>query len=302
MTRQNEYWLPNLHIQYRPWEWLYIKFAYTNTLTRPSYAQMTPKYNISQNYVSMGNPFLKPATSRNFDLNVSVFENYIGLFSIGGFWKKIDDLIFYTGKRAIIDAAELGLPDYTVGTPYATFVNNSYTVDLWGIETEWQTHFWYLPGFLSGFVLSVNYTHIFSEAKYPKTFIESHFDPTDIPHFTQTNIDTFYVNRLVNQPNDIVNVSLGYDFKGFSARISMIYQSDIFKRNNFYPELEGFIEDYLRWDFVMTQKLPIEGMKVYMNFNNITGTFDRAIVAGPKFPTSEQHYGYTVDLGLRYQL
>ncbi len=305
MTRDNEFWLPNLHIQYKPLEWLYLKFAYTNTLTRPSYAQMSPKYNISQNYVSMGNPHLRPATSRNFDLNVSIFENYVGLFSVGGFWKQIDDLIFYTGRRAIIDEAqaeELGLPDYTVGTPYATFVNNKYTVDLWGIETEWQTHFWYLPGFLSGFVLSVNYTHIFSEAKYPKTIIESQFDPTHIPPFVQTNIDTFYVNRLVNQPNDIVNVSLGYDYKGFSARLSMIYQSDIFKKNNFYPELQGYIEDYLRWDFVMTQKLPLKGMKVYMNFNNISGTFDRAIVAGPKFPTSEQHYGYTIDVGLRYNL
>ena len=300
MTRKNEFFLPNLHIQYHPVDWLYVKFAYTNTLTRPSYAQLSPKYNIGQNNVSMGNPFLKPATSRNFDLNVSVFENYVGLFSIGGFWKKIHDLIFYTGKRAILDPAELGLPDYTYGSTYSTFVNNEYDVDLWGIEAEWQTHFWYLPGFLSGFVFSVNYTHIFSEAKYPKTIIESQFDPGHIPPFVQTNIDTFYTNRLVNQPNDIVNLSIGYDYKGFSARLSMIYQSNIFKYNNFYPELEGFIDDYLRWDLVVNQKLPVKGLKVFMNFNNISGTYDKAIVAYTKFPTSEQRYGYTIDLGLRY--
>ena len=301
MTRENEFWLPNLHIKYNPTNWLYFKFAYTNTLTRPSYAQISPKYNITENNVSMGNPTLEPATSRNFDLNVSVFDNYVGLFSVGGFWKKIHNLIFYTGKRAILDPEELGLPDYTEGTPYATFTNNQYDVDLWGIEAEWQTHFWYLPGFLNGFVFSINYTHIFSEAKYPKTFIESHFDPGHIPPFVQTNIDTFYVNRLINQPDDIVNFSLGYDYKGFSARVSLLYQSNIFKRNNFYPQLEGYKENYLRWDLVMNQKLPIEGMQVFLNFNNISGTFDKIIVAGTKFPTSEQHYGYVIDLGVRYK-
>ncbi len=40
-------------------------------------------------------------------------------------------------------------------------------IDLWGIETEWQTHFWYLPKPFDGLVLNFNYTHIFSEASIP---------------------------------------------------------------------------------------------------------------------------------------
>jgi TonB-dependent receptor len=302
IVRKNEFWFPNLHIRYKPLDWMNIKFAYTNTLTRPSYAQISPKWNITQTNVSLGNPFLKPATSTNYDLNISIYENYVGLLAIGGFLKKIDDLIFFTGKRAIIDRSEFGLPPGTEGSTHTTFINNNYTVDLWGIETEWQTHFWYLPGFLSGFVLNVNYTHIFSEAKYPKTIINSKFNPNGPPFYISTNIDTFYTNRLINQPDDIVNVSLGYDYKDFSARLSLLFQSNIFKKNDPQPELKGYTENYWRWDLVVNQKLPLQGLMIYLNFNNITGTFDRAIVAGPKFPTSEQHYSYTIDFGLRYNL
>ena len=302
MVRENEYWMPNLHIKYKPVDWMNVRFAYTNTLTRPSYAQIVPKWNVTQTNVSLGNPYLKPATSTNFDLNVSVFENYVGLFAVGGFLKKIKDLIFYTGKRAILDTEEFGFPADLKGMSHTTFINNKYDVDLWGIEAEWQTHFWYLPGLLNGLVLNVNYTHIFSEAQYPQTIIESKFDPTKVPPFVQTNIDTFYTNRLINQPDDIVNVSLGYDYKGFSGRVSLLFQSNIFKKSNPQPELRGFTEDYWRWDLVLNQKLPVKGLTLYFNYNNITGTFDKAIVAGPHFPTSEQHYGATIDLGLRYNL
>ncbi len=303
MTRNNSFWLPNLHIKYKPLDWMSIKFAYTNTLTRPSYAQIIPKWNITSTMVKLGNPNLKPATSTNFDLNVSVYENYVGLFAIGGFLKKINNLIFYTGPRVITESEvdEFGFPDYTLHNNYATFINNKFDVDLWGLETEWQTHFWYLPGVFKGLVLNVNYTHIFSEARYPKTDIEVQYNQWGIP-VSFTNIDTFYTNRLVNQPDDIVNVSLGFDYKGFSGRLSLLYQSNIFKRNHIEPELRGYTEDYWRWDLVINQKLPVEGLMLYFNFNNISGTFDRAIVAGPKFPTSEQHYGYTIDLGLRYNL
>jgi TonB-dependent receptor len=299
-ARENNFWLPNLHVKYRPVDWINIKFAYTQTLTRPSYAQIIPKWNIGSTNVTMGNPYLKAATSENFDLNISVYENYVGLLAVGGFLKRIENLIFYTGKRAITDPAELGLPSNTLGMTYTTFINNNYNVDVWGLETEWQTHFWYLPGILKGFVFNINYTHIFSEAKYPQTTIQSIFNPNGPPYFVSTNIDTFYTNRLINQPDDIINASLGYDYKGFSARISLLFQSNIFKKNNPQPELKGYTEDYLRWDLVINQKLPLKGMMLYFNFNNITGSFDRAIVAGPQFPTSEQHYGYTVDLGLRY--
>ncbi len=44
-----------------------------------------------------------------------------------------------------------------------TYMNNPNPAKYYGIEFEWQTHFWYLPSVLQGLILNINYTHIYSE-------------------------------------------------------------------------------------------------------------------------------------------
>ncbi len=300
-VRKNDYWLPMVHVRYKPLQWFDVRFAYTNTLSRPGYNQIIPSWNIGVNVVNWNNYQLKPSRSQNFDLHLSVYENYIGLFTLGGFYKEIDDLVFSTGRRAILDPEEYGLPPSASGLMVNTNVNNDFTVDLWGIEVDWQTHFWYLPGPLRGLVLNANYTHTISEAKYPRTEIKTEY-LMQPPWVTQTNVDSFYTTRLVDQPNDIVNLSIGYDYKGFSIRLSMLYQSDIFTGANFWPELRNNTDDYMRWDLAMKQKLPIKGLQLFFNLNNITDALDRSLYHSSSFPNSEEFYGKTIDVGLRYRL
>ena len=99
---------------------------------------------------------------------------------------------------------------------------------------------------------------------------------------------------------DILNMAVGYDYKGFSCRLSMLYQADVFKSPNFYWELRGRIEDYFRMDFSLKQKLPWAGLQVYCNINNINEATDKVINNGTNFPYSEEHYGRTIDVGLRW--
>ena len=83
-------------------------------------------------------------------------------------------------------------------------------------------------------MFNVNYTHIFSEASYPRSELINEYDIYG--NLVQTITDTFYTTRLLNQPNDILNFALGYDYKGFSGRISMLYQDKIFKRPDFWTQ------------------------------------------------------------------
>ena len=66
-----------------------------------------------------------------------------------------------------------------------------------GIEPKWQTNLWYLPEPLSGLVFNVNYTHIFSEARYPKLSRQPYDEEGN---FTRTVVDTFYATRLPISP------------------------------------------------------------------------------------------------------
>ncbi len=292
--------LPIFHVKIKPLDWFDVRFAYTNTLSRPDFNTIIPRYNIGSDAVTWNNYKLKPAHSENFDLYLSFHENYIGLFTVGGFKKYIRDMIFASNGKILLDPSIIGMTSEEKGKSLYTYLNNENPVDLWGIEVSWQTNFWYLPGFLKGLVLDINYTHIKSEAKYPRTVVESKFI-TKPPWIVQTEIDTFYTDRMISQPNDILNLSLGYDYKSFSIRASILYQSDIFMASNFWPELRENTDDFLRWDISIKQELPWPGLQIFLNLTNISGAIDRNINAGNGFATSEQYYGKGADLGIRYR-
>lgn len=302
-VRKNEFWLPTYMLRVRPTDWFDIRFAQTNTLSRPNYSQILPFWYITSTSVSWKNADLKPARSLNNDLYFSVNQQYIGFLTLGVFTKRIEDLIFSVGKKLIIDPEEYGLDeDQKLKFINGVTMNNPYPVQIRGMEIDWQTRFWYLPGFWNGFVLNMNYTYIHSEAQYPRTEIMTtyFFEPSF--RAEMTNVDTFYTDRIIDQPNNIANIAIGYDRKGFSARLSMLHISEVFQRTDFWKELRQSTDGYTRWDLSVKQDLPWYGLQIYGNVNNITGSVDRNLVRGKGFPSSEQHYGRTADIGLRLRL
>ena len=280
-TRNNSYSLPSLFLKYEPNDWLILRYASTNTLTRPDYADIIPLYNYLGNSgeVIYRNRFLEPGVSKNQDYVVAFNSNKLGLLSLSYFTKDIDGMIFSSGKRYIVDGTAnslYGLPHYTDKKFIQDYkFNNPYAVKIEGFEIDYQTRFWYLPGMLSGLVFNTNYTRTTSQVKYPRTEID--YVISWVPSFSlvTVNLDSFYVDRLIDQPSDIFNYSLGYDYKGFSARFSMLYMSDVFKTTNFWPELRETTDSYRRYDLSMKQKLPVvKGLEIYLNMSNLTEAID----------------------------
>ncbi|MEN8156881.1 MAG: TonB-dependent receptor [Bacteroidota bacterium] len=300
-SRENGFLLPMIHLKYAPLDWFDVRLAYTQSLARPSYYDIIPRMDYWDPAITWHNYMLEPERAENYDLYLSFHHNKIGLFTAGAFVKRINDQIFSTGKRIITDPEEYGFPDKYLSKQIWTTKNNEHQAKLWGLEFDWQTNFWYLPGALKGIVLNINYTHIFSEAKYPyATIVQVPGTPVWAPEYE--NIDSFYVAQLMDQPDDIINVQIGYDYKGFSARLSMLYQASIFKSPNFWHELNNYTASYLRWDFSVKQKLPWAGLEVFCNVNNISNAVDRDLVSGANWDARIQHYGMTMDLGVRMRL
>ena len=303
--RINDYLLPMIHLQIRPLDWFQVRFAYTRTLSRPDFNLIIPRLDIGGETQTdvVNNYKLKPEQSTNYDLYFSFLNNYAGLFTCGLFRKDIKDMIFWTDKRVILDPSEWDLNSTEKGKFIVTQENIDQMAKVRGVELDWQTNFWYLPSFLKGLIFNINYTHIFSEAKYPRTVIETEYNYTEPPYgLVMRNVDTTYTQRLIDQPDDILNMSIGYDYKGFSGRLSMLYQANIFEGPDFYPELRSSTGDYLRWDLSLKQNLPWAGLQLYFNINNITATTDLVVNSITKLPVSEDHYGRTIDLGLRWRV
>ncbi len=300
MTEVHNYWLPDVNLIYRPFTFMDVRLAYTNTLNYPDYSNLSPKMVIYTNSVTWNNFLLKPAKSQNYDAQISIHDNNLGLFTAGGFLKQIDQLIFGTGKRYITNpSAYPGVPSYAQDYTISTQINNPFRANVWGLEFDWQTHFWYLPDPLKGLVMNINYTHIFSSAKYPVTIVRN----TGYPYYHPIYVDTSYTAQLIDQPYDDINLSLGYDYQGFSTRVSMIYQANVYNGSSqVYQEFRSSKKTYIRWDFTAKQELPWFGVNVYLDINNLNGENDTYLIQGNGFPTSAQDYGLTADLGFRWRL
>ena len=307
--RDNSYVLPALFLNYKPTSWLHLKFAQTNTLTRPDYTSIIPllRANGQGKTVDWRNKSLEPGLSENTDFSVSFHQDKLGLFTIGYFQKEIDGLIYSSGSRLFFeeDADDIDLASMYYNYRIMDYkLNNPNTVDLQGWEVDYQTRFWYLPGFLSGLVLNANYTVASSKVQYPRTVIEGYFD-WDTFVYVENNIDSTYTEKLIDQPDEIINVSIGYDYKGFSGRLSMLHNDNVLVATNFWPELRQNTDAYRRWDLSLKQTLPVEGLEVFLNASNLTEAADvsryRGITSKGDNLKLEQYYGKTIDLGFRYK-
>lgn len=300
VTQNHGYWFPDISLRYKPLSWFDLRLSYTNTVAYPDYSAIIPRINIGLNSIAWNNYKLVPSRSTNYDAYVSFYNNTIGLFTVGGFLKQIDNLIytwsFYVSGANALQYFPYSLsgaqPNPSATYQVSTFVNDSYLIQDYGVELDWQTHFWYLPGPLSGLVFSVNYTHIFSKAQYPYTY-------TKVTGRSIQYIDTSFTDQLIDQPNNTLNLTLGFDYQGFSIRVSMLYQARIFTGVNFWPQLRSYTSPYRRWDLAAKQELPWFGLQLFTDINNINGAKDVRVISGGGVPISEQVYGLTADLGLR---
>jgi TonB-dependent receptor len=314
--RENAYILPMLHLILRPTKWSVIKSSYTHTLTRPQNRNIVPSWNVvggNSLWIAWNNPNLQPGLAKNTDINLSLHGNKLGLISVGWFNKKIEGMIYWSGTKAILqDDLDEGFYDgleenneYTlvnaVGYQTSFPINNPNDSYVSGIELEYQSNFYFLPGILSGLVLNVNYTYFDSEAKYPDVYTIVDEDPFSPTFLETTYIDTFFVSRFLNQADHIFNVTLGFDYKEFSIRGSMKYTDGIFSKNHAKPGLREYTDKFITYDVAITQGVPRYNLSLFCNLTNLTRSKQVVINSGTGFPTSESYGGIGIALGMRYR-
>jgi len=331
VNRNDENIFPNAQLRYKFTDWADIRVAFSQAISRPDFLAILPNifFNPGPDVLSQaGNPILKPAISTNYDAYLSFYNNEIGLFTVGGFYKIIDNQFFSTEIYfRNISHYDISFPDSAFWlaqntNPPApnqriqTWINNPTPAYLKGLEFEWQTNFWYLPKPFNSLVFNINYTRVWSEMDYQRIINEQKTEQyvdelgrirTRTVYITR---DTIVTQRLLNQGDDILNVALGIDYKGFSARISFNLQGNVITTVGIRPEEDQFTGNIYKWDFTIKQNLPIEGLSIQLNginiFHNVTETYRkfRREINGPIFDnlSSTQYSPRVFEFNLRYTL
>ncbi len=298
-TREN--WLPMFHIKYNPVDWLSIRFAITNTLKRPSYQHFSPSITINSltKKASFGNTRLKVQEAINYDLHTSFFSNYIGLLTVGGFYKSINNLIYTKEFTTLsVEEGQSYHPSITSIIDISTYENvPGYNTWTGGLEIDWQTRFWYLPFPFDGLVLNINYAYIQSETILP-SFEKAKVPGTFPPKYTNKYVER--KSKIPGQNDHLGNISIGYDIRDFSIRVSALYQGATYGYESYIVN-NVVTEELFRWDIKATQEI-FKGLKLMLDFSNITNWPDKRTMEYTGYTRNNVQYGWQGFLGIRYQM
>lgn len=282
--------LPMVQVRYNLASWCDLRAAVTRTLSRPDYVNLVPweRINQSSRTVERGNPNLKPTKSWNYDIFLSFYGSF-GLFTVGGFYKEVQDIDYLRRNRILASGS---LQGYDLTQP----VNAEDICVVKGLEVELQTNLKFLPSPLDGFVIYANYSRIYSKTIFP------YFDigpRSPLPPFTPIIIDTVRTGRMPGQADHIANLSIGYEKSGFTGRVSMVYQGESLTFVGQRAELDGFSKAFVRWDLTMQQKV-WEGLSLILSINNLTNRPETSSLGIRTYPTNDEYFGWTADIGVRY--
>jgi len=180
-----------------------LRLVYARGLSRPDPTFLTTATAVDNSTtpptLTIGNPALKPEHANNYDVLYERYLRPLGAVQAGFFYKSLGDPI----------VALLSAPKPFAGCPAANcFVNqavNSGSAYIAGVELNFQQHFTYLPGFLSGLGISANYSYATSQAKNVNPGLRIDNPP------------------LLRQAPNTWNISPTYDRGRVSLRLGMAY-------------------------------------------------------------------------------
>ncbi|HVU29314.1 MAG TPA: TonB-dependent receptor, partial [Sphingomicrobium sp.] len=166
------YALPSLNLKFGLSNDLILRFAASRDFARPSLADvrnfLTIGLDASANLsATAGNPNLKPITSDNFDATLEWYfaGSRLGSLTFDAFLKNIHNYVF--SNTTLRDITSNGITETVFVRGPANF---SGTGKVRGFEIAYNQVYDFLPGFLSGFGLSANYTHVSSKG-IPNSFL-----------------------------------------------------------------------------------------------------------------------------------
>jgi TonB-dependent receptor len=301
---KKEYWFPNAHLKISPVEWIDLRVAVSKSISRPDYLMRLPSLYINNQAqeITSGNPNLEPAISWNYDANITFYASKYGLLTISGFRKNIDNIFYWLNNIKLMNAAQIeatGLPVKQYG-PF-----NQYELDMpmntkgtkvWGYEIDLQTHLSFLPGALQNIVISANFSRMWSQTVYPRFKL---IQPPGFP--PKAPIPTYYstTRELSGQTDYTGNVSVGYDYAGFSGRVSGYFQGPFLTYISNIESQDQYQKAFSRWDLALKQVFT-DNITMFINVNNFTNVIEGSYLNFRNLDNGGYLFGISAELGVQY--
>jgi len=194
--------LPSVQAQYQLEKNTNLRANFSQGIARPNIGDLVPTTIVDPNanpapgVVTEGNPNLKPTKANNYDILIEHFFQPLGVLQAGYFYKQLSDPIYPTASTI-----PAGQPN--AGLRLLQSINGP-SAHIQGFEVSWEQRFSFLPGLLSGFGVSANYSYTLSGVTFPSTFDGGRIDNAP----------------LARQAPNTWNAGFTYDKSRFSMRFA----------------------------------------------------------------------------------
>lgn len=284
ITRESSYTnvLPGIHFKYDISKQTILRFAWTNTLARPNYADLVPSLDVvtADEEIFAGNPDLEATTSMNFDVMAEHYFQSVGLISGGLFYKDIENFIYTFQGEATDDSLGAGTTGFEVFQPL-----NGDGAQVFGVELAFQRQLDFLPGFARNLSLYLNYTYLSSSAEGIRN--EDGDERTDLD--------------LPNTAPNMFNGSLAYADKKFSARLSANFSDSYIDEIGGNDFEDRYYDTQLFIDFNASFQVN-ENLSIYTTVNNINNQPLRYFQGVKDRTMQAEFYGQRLTFGVKYDL
>lgn len=288
ITVENDYVhvLPNIHFNVDFAEDVKFRASFSTGVSRPTYSQLRASIAVDPTDVpptaSGGNPNLDAEFSYGGDVSLEYYFAPGAIFSIGGFYRTIDNVLYSAGATVpdgSVVAPGLIAPD----TPlvYNTTFNGT-NGNLVGAEFNFIGQATFLPSPLDGFGVTANLTLLGSRFTAPSLGNRQF----DLPGTSDT----------------VANASIFFEKFGISARVNYQYRSDWLSttENESLNEFWGATE---RVDASVRYSIPqfSNGLAVtlFADANNITDERDLRFINSAATPNQYEGFGARYMFGIR---
>jgi TonB-dependent receptor len=188
--------IPGIHFRYAFTPEQIGRFSVTRSMSRPSYFDLVPATDRSDASSSTGNPNLKPALATNVDLRYEYYQNPKDVYSLGCYFKKIENPIEDQFQQA--------------GVVLSTSKGNGDPATVFGIEAVISKHF-------GGLGITANYSYVYSVVKSTKQ--------VTVENISGDLVQSFYqqTRPLESQSPQVLNLILTYENKDWGTEGNLSY-------------------------------------------------------------------------------
>lgn len=223
-------YLPSLNFTFALTDDMFVRLAGAKVMSRPNPVDLSPSLQVYSGSLTgqQGNPFLKAFAATQYDVSYEWYLDDVTTISAAYFRKEIDNFhqkytFILSGESHCLDLNNDNVTSCDPGMGDGVYTDDDVTVrsksnggggTVDGFEVAFQSAFDFLPGFLSGFGVQLNYT--VTKSSQDSGYSELTGEALPYPDLSENSY----------------NAVLFYEKYGFSFRAAYNYRDEFYKQNS----------------------------------------------------------------------